>query len=103
MNGLDHLRVNKKSFLTAEVCQKAFSNGVLTSMGTRAAGWKTTGWAANLGIGFHGATIGVVGTQTKDDGRSLKVKIFQDWDRTTDLRVFNRPCGLEISLCTGIA
>ena len=95
--------VNEQCLLTAEVCQKAFSNGVLTSMGTRAAGWRTTGRAANLGIGFHGATVGVVGTQTKDDGRSLKVKIFQDWDRTTDLRVLNRPCGLEISLCTGIA
>lgn len=95
--------VNEQCLLTTEVCQKAFSCGVLTSMGTRAPGWKTTGRAANLGIGFHGATVGVVGTQTKDDGRSLKVKIFQDWDRTTDLRVLNRPCGLEISLCTGIA
>ena len=95
--------VNEQCFLTAEACQQAFSSGVLTSMGTRAAGWKTTGRAANLGVGFHGATVGVVGSQTKDDGRSLKVKIFQDWDRATDLRVLNRPCGLEISLCTGIA
>ncbi len=95
--------VNQKCFLKAEVCQKAFSGGALTSMGTRAPGWKTTGRAANLGIGFHGASVTVAGTQTKDDGRSMKVKIFQDWDRTTDLRVLNRPCGLELSLCTGIA
>ena len=95
--------VNKKCLLKAEVCQEAFSGGALTSMGTRAPGWKTTGRAANLGIGFHGSSVGVVGTQTKDDGRSLKVRIFQDWDRTTDLRVLNRPCGLELSLCTGIA
>ena len=58
--------VNEQCFLTAEVCQKAFSSGVLTSMGTRAAGWKTTGRAANLAIGFHGATVGVVGSQTWD-------------------------------------
>ena len=95
--------VNNKCLLKAEVYQKALSGGALTSMGTRAPGWKTTGRAANLGIGFHGATVGVAGTQTKDDGRSLKVKIFQDWDRTTDLRVLNRLCGLEVSLCTGIA
>lgn len=95
--------VNEHCLLETEVCQEAFSGGALTSMGTRAPGWKTTGRAANLSIGFHGATAGVAGTQTKDDGRSLKVKIFQDWDRTTDLRVLNRPCGLELSLCTGIA
>ena len=29
--------------------------------------------------------------------------MYQDWDRTTDLRFLNRPCGLELSLCTGIA
>lgn len=95
--------LNEECLLKAEVCQEAFSGGALTSMGTRAPGWKTTGRAASLGIGFNGTLVGVVGTQTKDDGRSLKVKIFQDWDRTTDLRVLNRPCGLELSLCTGIA
>lgn len=95
--------VNKKCSLKAEVCHEAFSGGALISMGTRAPGWKTTGRAANLNIGFHGSSVGVTGTQTKDDGRSLKVKMFQDWDRTTDLRVLNRPCGLELSLCTGIA
>ena len=95
--------VNKNCLLKAEMCQEAFSGGALISMGTRAPGWKTTGRAANLAIGFHGSSVGVVGTQTKDDGRSLKVKIFQDWDRTKDLRVLNRPYGLEISLCTGIA
>lgn len=70
--------VNEHCLLKTEVCQEAFSGGALTSMGTRAPGWKTTGRAANLSIGFHGATAGVAGTQTKDDGRSLKVKIFQD-------------------------
>ena len=95
--------VNDCCPLETEVCQRAFSGGELTSMGTRAPGWKTTGRAANLSIGFHGATAGVTGTQTKDDGRSMKVKIFQDWDRTKDLRILNRPCGLELSLCTGIA
>ncbi|MCJ1404370.1 hypothetical protein MMC11_007595 [Xylographa trunciseda] len=95
--------VNDKCLLKAEVCQEAFSGGALTSMGTRAPRWRTTGRGANLGIGFYGASVGVAGTQTKDDGRSLKVKIFQDWDRTTDLRILNHPCGLELSLCTGIA
>ena len=95
--------VNEKCFLKAEVCQKAFSGGALISMGTRGPSWKTTGRAANLGIGFHGTSVGVAGTQTKDDGRSLKVKLYQDWDKTTDLRILNRPCGLEVSLCTGIA
>ncbi len=33
----------------------------------------------------------------------MKVKFFQDWDRTTDLRVLNRPYRLKLSLCTGIA
>ena len=94
--------VNDHCHLETEVCQEAFSGGALTSMGTRAPGWITTGRAANLSIGFHGTTAGVTGTQTKDDGRSLKVKMFQDWDRTTDLRILNRPCGLELSLCTGI-
>ncbi len=41
--------------------------------------------------------------QIKDDGRSLKVKIFQDWDRTKDLRVLNRSYELKLSLCTDIA
>ena len=95
--------VNEHCLLETEECQRAYSGGALTSMGTRAPGWRTTGRAANLSIGFHGVTAGVAGTQTKDDGRSLKVKMFQDWDRTKDLRVLNRPYGLELSLCTGIA
>lgn len=95
--------VNEECFLKAEVCHQAYSGGALTSMGTRAPGWRTTGRTTNLGIGLHGTTVGVAGTQTKDDGLSLKMKIFQDWDRTKDLRVLNRPSGLELSLCTGIA
>lgn len=95
--------VNEECFLKAEMCHQAYSGGALTSMGTRAPGWRTTGRTTNLGIGLHGTTIGVAGTQTKDDGLSLKMKIFQDWDRSKDLRVLNRPCGLELSLCTGIA
>lgn len=95
--------VNEECFLKAEMCHQAYSGGALTSMGTRAPGWRTTGRTTNLGIGLHGTTVGVAGTQTKDDGLSLKMKIFQDWDRTRDLRVLNRPCGLELSLCTSIA
>lgn len=54
--------VNKDCLLKTEVCQEAFSGGALTSLGTRAPGWKTTGRAANLGIGFLGGSVGVVGT-----------------------------------------
>ena len=95
--------VNKKSSLKAEVCKEAFLCEILTSTGTRAPGWITTGGAANLSIEARGTTIGVSGTQTKDDGRLLKVKMFQDCDKTMALRVLNHPCRLEFSLCTGIS
>lgn len=96
-------RVNETCTLDVNVCRSALLCGALTSMGTRPPGWKTTGRAANMGLSLHGFTAGLTRTQSKDDGRPLKVKMFEDWDKTMDLRILNRPCGLELSLCTGIA
>ena len=39
----------------------------------------------------------------KGDGRTLKVRLVEDWPKTKDWRILNEAWGLELSLCTGIA
>ena len=39
----------------------------------------------------------------RDDGRFLKAVIMDHWKSYSEVRILNRPCGLELSLCTGIA
>lgn len=93
--------VNDDCKLTSEICHTAIAKK-LNHLGTRPPSWKTTGRSAGIS-GGKGVIFSMIGTQTRDDGRTLKKLVIEGYQAYPELRKLNSPWGLELSLCTGIA
>ena len=93
--------INESCHLDNEACQNAIPPGALHVMGTRSPSWKTSSRAFNLAFSAKGIVSGGGAlTQVKDNGKFQKPRMME---KCKNPNILNKPWGLELSLCTGIA